>query len=491
MKKIYSFLTAITLGYGAFAQCSISISSQTNVDCFGNCTGTANTTTANFIPAPTYSWSTSPAQTTANATNLCAGTYTVTATNGICTDTAVVTITEPAALTATQTQTDVSCFGGSNGTATALPSGGTTPYSYSWNSSPVQTTQTATGLPPGTYACTVTDANGCVTSAAVSIAEPSSAVSATVGSTAVSCNGGTNGTANVSASGGTPGYTYLWSPGSQTSANVTGLSAGTYTVTVTDANGCTVSGPVTVSQPNALAANITVADATCNATCDGVATSSPTGGTPPYLYSWSSGATTAADSGLCAGAYSVLIVDANNCSVNQAATIAEPTALTASATGTNATCVGCTNGSATATASGGTGPYTYLWTPGNQTTQTAAGLGQGTYVVCVTDANGCGPVCDTVLISDGTAIAYYEDIYDISVYPNPTWDNFEVQMDPLGSAEIVFTLTDMLGNKILSEKVFATSVFRKTFRTTGISSGIYFLQTEIDGKRLTKKIVKY
>src|SRR5688572_27542924 len=213
MKKIYTLFFTLLTGFGAYCQCGISISSQVNVNCFGNCTGSANTAVQGFVPAPTYSWTTTPVQTTANATGLCAGTYTVYATNGVCSSNTTVTITQPtAALTATSSQTNVSCFGGSDGTATATPSGGTSPYTYTWNSTPSQSTQTATGLPMGTYACTVTDANGCVTSVAVTITQPATAVTATGTSSPVSCNGGSNGTATVAATGGTPGYTYSWIP---------------------------------------------------------------------------------------------------------------------------------------------------------------------------------------------------------------------------------------------------------------------------------------
>ncbi|MEW6468731.1 MAG: T9SS type A sorting domain-containing protein [Bacteroidota bacterium] len=491
MKKLYSLIVSACVSLAAYGQCSITISSQVNVSCFGNCTGSANTTVSGFVPAPTYSWSTTPAQTTANATGLCAGTYTVTATNGVCTQTATVTITEPsAALSATTTQTNVSCFGGSDGTATVTAAGGTSPYTYTWNSTPSQSTQMATGLSAGTYACTVTDANGCVTSVAVTITQPASAVAATATGSPVSCNGGSNGSATATASGGTPSYTYSWAPGGQTSANATGLTAGTYTCTVSDANGCTATATVTVTQPAPLAANLTVTNVSCFGLCDGVAMSNTSGGTAPYSYSWSSGATTAIDSGLCAGAHSVLIVDANNCAATQAFTVTQPAALIVVATGTNATCVGCTNGSATANATGGTGPYTYLWTPGNQTTQTAAGLGMGNYVVCVTDVNGCSD-CDTVFINDGTAVTYYENIYNITVFPNPTSGDIEVEMDPLSATEIRFVLSDVLGNAIHTEKVFASSVFRKGFHTSELPAGIYFLRTEIDGKTITQRVIKY
>src|SRR5690606_5016138 len=184
----------------------------------------------------TYSWLPSGG-TNATATGLAVGTYTVTVEdfNG-CQTTRTVTVGQPAALTLTPSQTDVSCFGGSNGTATVTPTGGTGSYTYSW--SPYGgTAATASGLAAGTYTVTVTDANSCQETHTFTIEEPT-ALTLTPSQTDVSCFGGSNGTATVAVSGGTPGYTYSWSPYGGTAATASDLAAGTYTVTITDANSC-------------------------------------------------------------------------------------------------------------------------------------------------------------------------------------------------------------------------------------------------------------
>ncbi|PZR02454.1 MAG: hypothetical protein DI539_27660, partial [Flavobacterium psychrophilum] len=132
----------------------------------------------------------------------------------------------------TISKTDVSCNGGGNGTATVVASGGTTPYTYSWAPSG-GTNATATGLTAGTYTVTVTDNNNCQTTRTFTINQPAAALGGTISKTDVSCNGGGNGTATVAATGGTTSYTYSWAPSGGTNATATGLSAGTYTVTVT------------------------------------------------------------------------------------------------------------------------------------------------------------------------------------------------------------------------------------------------------------------
>ena len=197
------------------------------------------------------------------------------------------TITEPTAInTAVGSQTNVGCNGGSNGSASVVPTGGTATYTYSWSPSG-GTAATATGLTAGTYTVTVTDANGCMATRSFTLTEPT-AINTAVGSqTNVSCNGGSNGSASVVPSGGTPGYTYSWSPSGGTAATATGLTAGTYTVTVTDANGCMATRSFTITEPTAI--NTAVGSQTnvsCNGGSNGSASVVPSGGTPGYTYSW-------------------------------------------------------------------------------------------------------------------------------------------------------------------------------------------------------------
>ena len=203
------------------------------------------------------------------------------------------------------------------------------------------------------------------------------------------CNGSSNVNVTVGVKNGTAPYTYAWSPSGGSNATAGNLSAGTYTVNIADVNGCTGTASVTITQPSALVAPITPVNITCNGNNNGSATVTASGGTSPYTYQWSPGGkTTATISGLSIGTYTVTVNDHNLCSVISTITITQPASVSISAFANAATC-NSPSGSATANVTGGTSPYTYLWTPGSQTNSTATGLAAGNYTVTVTDANGC------------------------------------------------------------------------------------------------------
>ncbi len=376
-----------------------SISASTQVSCNGGNNGTATVTQSGGTSPYTYSWSNG--QTTVTATGLVAGTYTVTVRDvNLCTSVSTVNITQPTAVSATLTKTNVSCNGGNNGTATATPSGGTPGYTYTWSNG--QTTQTATGLSAVAYSVTVRDANNCSTVQSITITQPITLTSSISSSTNVACNGGSNGSATAAGSGGTPAYTYSWSNG-QNVATATNLSSGTYTVTVRDANNCSSTSSVNITQPTSLTVSTSTVSVLCNGGSTGTATASPSGGTPGYTYTWSNAQTTATATGLIAGTYSVTVRDVNNCSTTASVTVTQPTLLSTSTSQTNVSCNGGNNGSATVSASGGTPSYTYLWS-NSQTGATATGLVSGTYSVTVRDANNCSST-QSVTITQPTALS--------------------------------------------------------------------------------------
>jgi hypothetical protein len=299
------------------------------------------------------------------------------------------TWTAAATLSAVNSQTNIACYGGT-GAASVSVSGGSSPYSYSWAPSG-GTGATATGLAAGSYTCTITDASSSVLTKVFTITQPSSALSATSSFTNTGCFGGSNGRASVSASGGTPSYTYAWAPSGGTGATATGLAAGNYTCTITDANSCIYTKVVAVGQPTVLTATTSSTSVSCFGGSNGTAHVTPSGGTSPYTYSWApSGGTGATASGLSAGSYTCTITDNNSCTATKVVVVSQPSSgITATTSSTSVSCFGGSNGTAGVTASGGTSPYTYSWAPSGGTGATASGLSAGSYTCTITDNNNC------------------------------------------------------------------------------------------------------
>src|SRR5690606_35400810 len=270
------------------------------------------------------------------------------------------------------------CNGAATGEINLVVEGGITPYTYLWNTG--ETTATISGLMAGTYSVDITDANGCVLNLEFEITQPDALVAtdATTQSN-VTCNGTATGEATIDVAGGVMPYTYLWNDG-QTTATATGLVVGTYTVDVTDANGCSLTQVFTITEPELLTGTPSQIDVLCNGNNTGEASVIVSGGTMPYEYLWSDGQTTATATQLVAGDYSVLVTDANGCSITQDYTIDEPELLTVTIDSTNITCFNAANGTATAIVAGGVLPYQYAWSNG-ETTDMIENLTPGAYTV--------------------------------------------------------------------------------------------------------------
>jgi hypothetical protein len=220
----------------------------TNVSCYAGSNGAINLTPTGGVAPYTYRWSDGP--TTQDRTNLAAGLYTVTIADaaGATGTVSNIIVTQPTPLTSTAAQTNIACNGGNEGAASVSASGGTGPYTYRWSTG--ATTPAITGLTAGSYSVSIGDANGCMTSRTIVVVQPS-ALTATTSQTDVTTNGGSNGTATITVGGGTPNYTYSWSPNVSTTATATGLRAGSYSVTATDAKGCTITRTFNIGQPAA------------------------------------------------------------------------------------------------------------------------------------------------------------------------------------------------------------------------------------------------
>ncbi|MEW6468911.1 MAG: PKD domain-containing protein [Bacteroidota bacterium] len=348
-------------------------------------------TTLNGSGGGTYSWAPGGSLSSTTAANPVATptvttVYTLTVTQVGCTSTANVTVTVNPVQTLSVAPVNPTCS--CNGTITVTATGGNGPYTYSWSTTPSQNTATATGLCAGTYSVLVTSANGCTATISATLTQPPSLNVSIPASSNVTCFNLCDGSATVNVTGGTAPYNYSWVPAGS-GPNPTNLCAGNYTVYVTDANGCSGSATLTITQPPQLTLSTAGFAVSCFGACNGQGVVIPGGGTLPYSYSWSpTGGNAPSATGLCAGIYTVCVTDANACSACDTAVVSSPSQLALSMSATASTC-GQPNGSATVNVSGGTGPYAYSWVPSGGNAATANGLVPNTYCVYVTDANNC------------------------------------------------------------------------------------------------------
>lgn len=402
-----SILTSIPqiVGQGA-----VNLAITDSISCNGASDGQVTATAFGLSPYQ-YQWSDS--QFNSTAINLNAGTaYTVTVTdaNG-CTASQSIILNEPLPLSMNFVSQNVSCFGGSNGVATAQLSGGTPPYIYNWfPSGTAGNINTVTTLTAGTYSLEVYDAHGCTIDTTFTITEPP-VLSYSFLTDSVKCFSGNDGSIIVSPGGGSPPYAYSWNPSVSTGPFVANIQAGLYLLTITDHNGCNVSLSIPVYQPPQLSmtnsGNVNI--------CNGQSTvliATATGGTGTYTFTW--------DNGLGIGnnfnvnptsttTYSVYVEDGNSCSVTpQSLTVAvSPPISVALITNPNSLCLG-TSAVLTATANGGNGNYIYTW---------GQGIGISTYSITVTPA---GTTMYPITVTDNCGSPQAVDSVQVIVYPLPT-----------------------------------------------------------------------
>lgn len=356
-----------------------------SVLCFGGNTGSAVAAASGGSPPYLYQWSNGVQGPVNN--NLAAGIYIVTVTDGNgCTITGNTVIGQPSQLTVSITASALQlCPEESNATLTALPGGGTQPYSFLWNTG--ATSSSISNQGPGAYSVTVTDANGCTTTAALTITQ-FQALQINITSAEVVCaESSTAGAASVVVSGGQPPYSYLWSNGSS-SESVSNLSTGIYSVTATDSNGCSAVAEISILVVSDFTVSVTPRHVLCFGGNTGSALAIPSGGTPPYSFAWSNGAQTAEATNLSAGDFNVTVTESMGCTLVIPVQILQPPLLQVSAAGVNVSCFGGSDGRALATATGGSPPYSYFWSNG-QSAVSASGLPVGAYSITVQDVNGC------------------------------------------------------------------------------------------------------
>ena len=395
-----------------------------------------------------------------------------------------VTITQPAAALSATTQMNPAGCSGQTGSANVLPTGGTSPYTYSWNTG--QTTNTILNLAAGTYTCVITDSKGCMHTASVTVTG-GSALSVTSATTSVTCNGNNNGTIMLMPTTGTAPYTYSWATG-QTTATITGLAPGNYSCVVLDAGGCTTTVNATITAPAALALSTTSTSVSCFGQATGNATATATGGTPQYFYSWSTGLAGATISNLAAGNYVCVVTDANNCTSTQSVTITQPAfALTGTASSTGAA---SNNGTATANPSGGTAPYTFSWnTTPAQTTQTATGLAAGTYTCQITDSKGCKVVVSVTVNQEISISPASLGIAEWKIFPNPAHHELSLSVSFNQKENVTAVLYDLNGKEMMQTSEKNTTEWTKQLDISSLQQGIYLLKIQTGKGYFIEKII--
>ncbi len=329
--------------------------------CFGDADGAIDLTPAGGVSPYTYQWSND--STTQDLDSLIAGDYTLLLTDeNLCTASVTLTINEPLApISVTADSSNISCFGGNDGFIDLTVVGGNGSYSYVWSNAALS--EDLTDLFIGTYTVDVQDFKGCTTSLSMTLTQPNAPLSLSVEMTPVICFSEDNGTATVTATGGTAPYTYLWS-NTEDSLFIDSLIAGDYSVVVTDSLLCMDTITVTVTEPTLLTAQADSIDVLCHGDSTGTVSVVAQGGVEAYSYLWDTGTadtTTVVDS-LPAGTYTVIVTDTNGCFFVTSTTINEPLAPLSSVLDvTNNICFGESLGSIDAIISGGTVPYSYLW----------------------------------------------------------------------------------------------------------------------------------
>ncbi len=366
--------------------------------CAGACDGIIRTNISGGKAPYTYSWT---GGLTGNlSSSLCPGSFTLTVTdaNG-CTATGTAVVSGQAPVVSSYTlNSGILCYGASNASVTVSAIGGTSPYVFDWDNGYTGTTQV--GLSAGTYTVSATDANGCIdiqnfviTQPTIIVSNPTITNSACLGSTGV---------INLAPSGGVGPYSYTWgilpNPGNVNS--VTNLAAGSYTVTISDANGCSITEAIAVSNTGgASSSGAVVSQPTCYGNSDGSISLTPIGGTAPYTFLWSNASTASSITALAGGNYVVTITDNAGCMRVEVFPIVNPDSIKIAVTSINPLCFGTCDGAISIVPSGGNGAYNVAWSNGG-TGLSQTNLCSGSYSVTVTDGNGCVDSVTNIVLTD-------------------------------------------------------------------------------------------
>ncbi len=462
------------------------ISDTVHANCV--CNASATVTASGGITPYSYKWNDLSNTTDSTAQSLCTGDYFVEIidANG-CSDSSFVTIRDTSVFTISLTDTNhVSCEGLCDGSVIVTPNQGTYPYTYLWSDSVGNLDSTAINLCAGPINVTVTDDAGCVRFASVNIEEPNELMGVSE-YIEPNCNGDSNGIAWVSVSGGSTPYSHSWSSKSLQDT-LYNIIAGVYVDTIIDANGCSDTVSVNVTEPELLVSNIDSFNIRCFGSSDGSAWVSPSGGTKPYSYLWNDSLASTSDSlsDLDTGIYTIIINDFKGCSLADSINIVQPPLLVSIISDTSHVACYC-SGTAKVSSSGGTSPISYLWNdPDNQSDSLAINLCAGSYEVALTDANGCLDTAyvnirDTsgffTSISDSTMIGCYGDcngkavaMAKNGVQPYDfTWDDPAVTNDSLVTGLCAGSYTVTISDAIGCTHIQSVTIVQSDSLVTAVS----------------------
>jgi gliding motility-associated-like protein len=314
-----------------------------------------------------------------------------------CSQSTVLTVSQPTALSAITSKQDILCHGDTSGSLTVSPIGGQAPYSILWSTG--DTLFALNNLAAGSYSAVITDSLGCSYPISINLSEPSVPLALIGFSVDATCHGAQDGSIQVLASGGVGGYSFTLNGGTSSSSGIfTGLNSGSYSVFVTDANGCTASQFFVIDDPDSLIYTSIVNDVSCFGSSDGQVKLNITGGTNTYSILWNTGSQGTEVSGLNGGWYVFTVTDGNGCGFVDSVFINEPSDLQLSITATNPECVNSFDGKLLISSSGGTGNYIYS-VNGSSSSGSEEDLGPGEFIVTVTDDNGC-KASQTVVLTE-------------------------------------------------------------------------------------------
>ena len=428
---------------------------------------------------PSYSFVWSPSGGNgASATGLAIGNYVIRILDQSgCLDTVHISIVNTSTVSVVvKNVINVSCNGGNNGSATAMPAG-VSPFTFAWSSLGGNLAM-AMNLPAGNYTVTATDATGCKGNASVQITQPL-AINSIIIKTPTTCNLN-NGSATASSiSGGTAPYTYSWMPGNMTGATVTNLAPGTYTLAITDAKGCTATQKAVInSSASTVIDTVIITDAKCYATQSGVANAVVSGGVAPYSFSWTKGSNTFTGNPLQnagAGTYQLAVADAKGCKATKSITIRQPLPLTHTINSTDATCNNA-NGTAAITEAGGNPPYTFVWPSPVIADSAAFALAEGNYAVRVSDVNHCIDSFYVSVLNRGGITAQLDTLINVKCFGGNN-GSASIIVTP-ATTPVIYSWSNGAGNVSTANNLSKGNYLVRMTDTVGCTASVSFSITQ-------------